>query len=134
MPTTTTTTKEPQEQIPEFSLALSVELRATSKGLPKVKEQKSGKLSWEWRKTIRKEKATEDVSRHITIFPETIFPEDCAEYSHHLQQVEFQIDLIPGAAPIAHAPYLLAPSEMKELSDQLKELFDKGFIRPSSSP
>ncbi|GJT98170.1 putative reverse transcriptase domain-containing protein [Tanacetum coccineum] len=32
------------------------------------------------------------------------------------------------------APYRLAPSEMKELSEQLKELFDKGFIRPSSSP
>nr|GFC20919.1 putative reverse transcriptase domain-containing protein [Tanacetum cinerariifolium] len=50
------------------------------------------------------------------------------------RQVEFQIDLIPGAAPVARAPYRLAPSEIKELSDQLKELFDKGFIRPSSSP
>nr|GEY04398.1 putative reverse transcriptase domain-containing protein [Tanacetum cinerariifolium] len=50
------------------------------------------------------------------------------------QQVEFQIDLIPGAAPVAWAPYRLAPSEMKELSEQLQELSDKGFIRPSSSP
>ncbi|GJT62697.1 putative reverse transcriptase domain-containing protein [Tanacetum coccineum] len=50
------------------------------------------------------------------------------------RQVEFQIDLIPGAAPVARAPYRLAPSEMKELSDQLHELSDKGFIRPSSSP
>ncbi|GJT45593.1 putative reverse transcriptase domain-containing protein [Tanacetum coccineum] len=50
------------------------------------------------------------------------------------QQVEFQIDLIPGAAPVARVPYQLAPSEMKELLDQLQELFDKGFIRPSSSP
>nr|GEX83222.1 hypothetical protein [Tanacetum cinerariifolium] len=49
------------------------------------------------------------------------------------RQVEFQIDLIPGAAPVARAPYRLAPSEMKELSDQLKELSNKGFIRPSSS-
>nr|GFC48533.1 putative reverse transcriptase domain-containing protein [Tanacetum cinerariifolium] len=48
--------------------------------------------------------------------------------------VEFQIDLIPGAAPVARAPYRLAPSQMKELSEQLQELFDKGFIRPSSSP
>nr|GFC55330.1 reverse transcriptase [Tanacetum cinerariifolium] len=46
--------------------------------------------------------------------------------------VEFQIDLIPGAAPVARAPYRLAPSEMKKLSEQLQELFDKGFIRPSS--
>ncbi|GKC17039.1 putative reverse transcriptase domain-containing protein [Tanacetum coccineum] len=50
------------------------------------------------------------------------------------RQVEFQIDLIPGAAPVARAPYRLAPSKMKELSDQLKELSDKGFIRPNSSP
>nr|GFB34457.1 hypothetical protein [Tanacetum cinerariifolium] len=48
--------------------------------------------------------------------------------------VEFQIDLVPGAAPVAWAPYRLAPSEMKELAEQLKELSDKGFIRPSSSP
>nr|GFA70797.1 reverse transcriptase domain-containing protein [Tanacetum cinerariifolium] len=40
----------------------------------------------------------------------------------------------PGAAPVARAPYRLAPSEMKELAEQLKELSDKGFIRPSSSP
>ncbi|GJX44950.1 putative reverse transcriptase domain-containing protein [Tanacetum coccineum] len=44
------------------------------------------------------------------------------------------IDLVPGAAPVAQAPYRLAPSEMKELADQLQELSDKGFIRPSSSP
>ncbi|GJS35740.1 putative reverse transcriptase domain-containing protein [Tanacetum coccineum] len=50
------------------------------------------------------------------------------------RQVEFQIDLIPGAAPVARAPYRLASLEMKELSDQLQELSDKGFIRPSSSP
>ncbi|GKB09933.1 hypothetical protein Tco_0843856 [Tanacetum coccineum] len=50
------------------------------------------------------------------------------------RQVEYQIDMIPGAAPIARAPYLLATFEMKELSDQLQELSGKGFIRPSSSP
>ncbi|GJV31479.1 putative reverse transcriptase domain-containing protein [Tanacetum coccineum] len=50
------------------------------------------------------------------------------------RQVEFQIDLMPGAAPVARAPYRLAPSEMKELSEQLQELSDKGFIRPSSLP
>nr|GEW41521.1 putative reverse transcriptase domain-containing protein [Tanacetum cinerariifolium] len=46
------------------------------------------------------------------------------------RQVEFQINLIPGAAPVARAPYRLAQSEMKELSNQLKELADKGYIRP----
>nr|GEZ76535.1 hypothetical protein [Tanacetum cinerariifolium] len=50
------------------------------------------------------------------------------------KQVEFCIDLVPGATPVARAPYHLAPSELKELSEQLKELSEKGFIRPSSSP
>ncbi|GJT51300.1 retrotransposon protein, putative, ty3-gypsy subclass [Tanacetum coccineum] len=50
------------------------------------------------------------------------------------RQVEFQNDLVPGAAPVARAPYRLAPSEKKELLDQLQELSDQGFIRPSSSP
>ncbi|GJV42325.1 putative reverse transcriptase domain-containing protein [Tanacetum coccineum] len=48
--------------------------------------------------------------------------------------IEFQIDLVSGVAPVARSPYRLAPSEMQELSVQLKELSDKGFIRPSSSP
>ncbi|GJY99601.1 hypothetical protein Tco_0517031 [Tanacetum coccineum] len=50
------------------------------------------------------------------------------------RQVEFRIDLVPGAAPVARAPYRLASSEMRELSVQLQELLDKGFIHPSSSP
>ncbi|GKD10298.1 hypothetical protein Tco_1189983 [Tanacetum coccineum] len=53
-------------------------------------------------------------------FPE-VFPEDLSGLPT-TRQVEFQIDLIPGAAPVARAPYRLAPSEMKELTDQLKEL------------
>ncbi|GJX80033.1 putative reverse transcriptase domain-containing protein [Tanacetum coccineum] len=61
------------------------------------------------------------------------FPEDLPGLPP-ARPVEFQIDLIPGAAPVARAPYRLAPSEMKELSEQLQELSDKGFIRPSSSP
>ncbi|GKG27971.1 hypothetical protein Tco_0406298, partial [Tanacetum coccineum] len=59
------------------------------------------------------------------------FPEDLPGLPP-TQQVEFQIDLIPGAAPVAQAPYRLAPFKMKELSEQLKELSDKGFIRPTS--
>ncbi|GJZ29395.1 hypothetical protein Tco_0574042 [Tanacetum coccineum] len=65
-------------------------------------------------------------------FPE-VFLEDLSGLPP-ARQVEFQIDLIPGAAPVARAHYRLAPSKMKELSEQLKELSDKGFIRPSSSP
>ncbi|GKB63613.1 putative reverse transcriptase domain-containing protein [Tanacetum coccineum] len=77
------------------------------------------------------EKRLEDVPI-VRDFPE-VFPEDFPGLPP-TRQVEFQIDLMPGAAPVARAPYRLAPSEMKELSEQLQELSDKGFIRPSSSP
>ncbi|GKF03902.1 hypothetical protein Tco_0034570, partial [Tanacetum coccineum] len=62
-----------------------------------------------------------------------VFPEDLSGLPP-ARPVEFQIDLIPGVAPVARAPYRLAPSEMTELSEQQQELSDKGFIRPSSSP
>ncbi|GJW65130.1 putative reverse transcriptase domain-containing protein, partial [Tanacetum coccineum] len=80
-------------------------------------------------KSERKQIEDVPIVRH---FPE-VFPEDLPGLPP-ARQVEFQIDLIPGAAPVARAPYRLAPSEMKELSEQLQELSDKGFIRPSSSP
>ncbi|GJX38391.1 putative reverse transcriptase domain-containing protein [Tanacetum coccineum] len=48
--------------------------------------------------------------------------------------VEFQIDLVLGAAPVARTPYRLTLAKLQELSTQLQELFDRGFIRPSSSP
>nr|GEZ54023.1 putative reverse transcriptase domain-containing protein [Tanacetum cinerariifolium] len=47
-----------------------------------------------------------------------------------IQQVKFQIDLVPGVAPMANVSYILAPSELQELSTQLQELSDKGFIIP----
>nr|GFB41548.1 putative reverse transcriptase domain-containing protein [Tanacetum cinerariifolium] len=50
------------------------------------------------------------------------------------REIEFFIDLIHGAMPVAKSPYRLAPTEMQELANQLKKLQDKGFIRPSSSP
>ncbi|GKF37845.1 putative reverse transcriptase domain-containing protein [Tanacetum coccineum] len=49
-------------------------------------------------------------------------------------QVEFHIDLVPGATPLVRAAYRLAPLELKEVSEQLQELSDKGFTRPSLSP
>ncbi|GJU82642.1 putative reverse transcriptase domain-containing protein [Tanacetum coccineum] len=62
-----------------------------------------------------------------------VFPEDLLGLPPQ-RQVEFRIDLVPGATPVAKSPYRLAPSEMQELSGQLQELQDKGFIRPSHSP
>ncbi|GJR85348.1 putative reverse transcriptase domain-containing protein [Tanacetum coccineum] len=62
-----------------------------------------------------------------------VFPKDLLGLPPS-REVEFCIDLIPGAVPVAKSPYRLAPTEMQELSNQLKELQEKGFIRPSSSP
>ncbi|GKD58838.1 putative reverse transcriptase domain-containing protein [Tanacetum coccineum] len=78
-----------------------------------------------------KEKRLEDVPI-VQEFTE-VFPEDLPGLPP-ARQVEFQIDLVPGVAPIVRAPYQLAPAKMQELSTQLQELSDKGFIRPSSSP
>ncbi|GJT65326.1 reverse transcriptase domain-containing protein [Tanacetum coccineum] len=54
-----------------------------------------------------------------------VFPKDLPGLPL-VRQVEFQIDLIPGATPLTRAPYRLAPSEMQELSDQLQKLSDRG--------
>ncbi|GJZ93362.1 putative reverse transcriptase domain-containing protein [Tanacetum coccineum] len=77
------------------------------------------------------EKRLEDIPV-VREFPE-VFPENLPGLPP-VRQEEFQIDLIPGAVPVARAPYRLAPSEMQELSNQLQELADRGFIRPSTSP
>nr|GEX23454.1 putative reverse transcriptase domain-containing protein [Tanacetum cinerariifolium] len=68
----------------------------------------------------------------ICYFPE-VFPDDLPRLPPP-RQVEFKIELIPSAAPVVRAPYHLAPYELKELLDQLKELSENGFIRLSSSP
>ncbi|GJT29748.1 putative reverse transcriptase domain-containing protein [Tanacetum coccineum] len=75
------------------------------------------------------------IKAHVTVihdFPK-VFPEELPGLPPP-RQVEFRIDLVPWAAPVARALYRLAPSEMKELSVQLQELLKKGFIRPSTSP
>ncbi|GJU65266.1 putative reverse transcriptase domain-containing protein [Tanacetum coccineum] len=77
-----------------------------------------------------KDKLVKDVPT-VRNFPE-VFPEDLPGLLP-TRHVEFQMNLVPGAAPVALTPYRLAPSEMKELSDQLQELSDKGFIRPTFS-
>ncbi|GKB57131.1 putative reverse transcriptase domain-containing protein [Tanacetum coccineum] len=59
-----------------------------------------------------------------------VFPEDLLGLPPQ-RQVKFRTDLVHGATPVAKSPYRLAPSEMQELSEQLRELQDKGFIRPS---
>ncbi|GJS28709.1 putative reverse transcriptase domain-containing protein, partial [Tanacetum coccineum] len=62
-----------------------------------------------------------------------VFPEDLPGLPP-MRQVEFQIDLVPSGAPVARASYRLAPLKLQELSTQLQELSDKGFIRPIFLP
>ncbi|GJS84806.1 putative reverse transcriptase domain-containing protein [Tanacetum coccineum] len=76
------------------------------------------------------EKRPEDIPV-VREFPE-VFPKDLPGLPP-VRQIEFQIDLIPGTTLVARAPYRLAPLEMHELSNQLQELSDRGFIRPSTS-
>nr|GEW83786.1 putative reverse transcriptase domain-containing protein [Tanacetum cinerariifolium] len=78
-----------------------------------------------------KEKRMKDVPE-IHDFPE-VFLEELPRLPQP-RQVEFRIDLVPRAAPVSRAPYILALSEMKEFSVQLQELLKKGIIHPSSSP
>ncbi|GJW83310.1 hypothetical protein Tco_0156455 [Tanacetum coccineum] len=86
-------------------------------------------------KTLTSIKANEQTLSDIPIIRdfEDVFPDDLSGLPPQ-QQVEFRIDLIPGATPIAKSPDLLAPLEMQELSEQLQELQDNGFIRPSHLP
>ncbi|GJT98801.1 putative reverse transcriptase domain-containing protein [Tanacetum coccineum] len=136
---------------------------ALQERLPKLEKQELGKSSWDWSfmstafsslidivPTIldygynvfwahitankAEDKSEEKRLEDVPIVYEflKVFPEDLSGIPP-VRQVEFQIDLVPGPAHIARAPYRLAPFKMKELSDQLPELSDKGFIRPSSS-
>uniref|UniRef100_A0A2N9I1S3 RNA-directed DNA polymerase n=1 Tax=Fagus sylvatica TaxID=28930 RepID=A0A2N9I1S3_FAGSY len=68
----------------------------------------------------------------VSEFPE-VFPEDLPGLPPD-REIEFSVDLLPGSGPISKAPYRMAPAELKELKEQLQELLDKGFIRPSVSP
>ncbi|GJU86289.1 putative reverse transcriptase domain-containing protein [Tanacetum coccineum] len=71
------------------------------------------------------EKKLDDI-RVVQDFPE-VFPDDLSGLPP-VREIEFRIDLIPGASPVVKSPYQLAPSEMLELSNQLKEVQEKGFI------
>ncbi|GJW84596.1 putative reverse transcriptase domain-containing protein [Tanacetum coccineum] len=80
-------------------------------------------------------KASEQKLEEIVVVRDfsEVFPDDLSGLPP-TREIEFRIELIPGAMPVAKSPYRLPPSEMEELSEQLRELQDKGFIRPSSSP
>nr|GFB30690.1 putative reverse transcriptase domain-containing protein [Tanacetum cinerariifolium] len=145
----TTTIGGPHRHIKEFPLALSVKLKAgngnavaraygvaSAGGNPDANVMTGypvflANITTKTLKDKSEEKRLENVPI-VRDFSE-VFPEDLPGLPL-TRQVEFQIDLIPGAAPVARTPYRLAPSKMKELLDQLQEFSGKGFIRPSSSP
>ncbi|GJZ74904.1 putative reverse transcriptase domain-containing protein, partial [Tanacetum coccineum] len=84
---------------------------------------------------ISYEKAQKYMEKGCQLFLAPVTVKENKDMSNEKQLKDVPtIDLVPGAAPVARAPYRLAPSEMEELSTQLQELSDMGFIRPSSSP
>ncbi|GJZ14972.1 putative reverse transcriptase domain-containing protein [Tanacetum coccineum] len=84
---------------------------------------------------LRSAKTKEQKQKEIVVVRDylEVFSDDLSGLPPN-REIEFHIELVLGAIPIAKSPYRLAPSKMEELSGQLKELQDKGFIRPSSSP
>ena len=62
-----------------------------------------------------------------------MFPEELLGLTPQ-REIEFAIDIFPGATPASITPYRMAPMELNELKLQLQELLEKVFIRPSVSP
>ncbi|CAH9094254.1 unnamed protein product [Cuscuta europaea] len=83
-------------------------------------------------KDLNSEDPTIDQIPVVNEFPD-VFPEEIPGMPPE-REVEFSIDLLPGTAPISKAPYRMAPKEMQELKEQLEELLEKGYIKPSISP
>ena len=65
-------------------------------------------------------------------FPD-VFPEELPGMPPD-REIEFLIELLPGTAPISKRPYRMPPNDLEEIKQQIKELLEKGYIRPSSSP
>ncbi|GJR95528.1 putative reverse transcriptase domain-containing protein [Tanacetum coccineum] len=88
-------------------------------------------LGMDW---LASHRATIDCYARTVIFGNVRQPEFVYHGSSPLKEIEFGIELIPGAEPISKAPYRMAPVELKELKEQLQEMLENGFIRPSVSP
>ncbi|MCI68717.1 RNA-directed DNA polymerase (Reverse transcriptase), partial [Trifolium medium] len=62
-----------------------------------------------------------------------VFPDDISDLPPE-REVEFPIDVVPGTSPISMAPYRMSAAEIEKLKEQLEELLEKRFVRPSVSP
>ena len=85
-----------------------------------------------WVKDSSSDTPTHETVPVVCEFPE-VFLEDLFGIPPK-REIDFGIDLLPDTQPISIPPYRMAPAELKELKDNLKDLLDKGFIRPSISP
>ncbi|XP_070036946.1 uncharacterized protein [Nicotiana tomentosiformis] len=65
--------------------------------------------------------------------PKGVFPDELLGIPLD-REIDFVIDVMPGTQPISILPYRMAPTELKELKEQLKDLLEKSFIKPSVSP
>ena len=83
-------------------------------------------------RNVEADKGAVDRVPVVCEFPD-VFPEELLGLPLK-REIEFYIDVVPGTDPISMPPCRMAPAELKELNEQLKELLDKGFIRPSTSP
>ena len=81
--------------------------------------------------TVKARPSVSDIPT-VSDFPD-VFPEELPGLPPH-RDIEFDIDVVPGATPASITPYRMAPLELKELKLQLQELLERGFIRPSVSP
>ena len=79
---------------------------------------------------VNKEQELGLIPENVPIIREyvDIFPQDLPGLPP-AREISFEIELLPGSAPVSRAPYRMAPAELRELQVQLQELLDKGIIR-----
>ena len=85
-----------------------------------------------WVRDVESEVPPHELVPIVNEFPE-VFPNDLPGFPPE-RDIDFGIDLLPDTNPISIPPYCMALEELKELKEQLKDLLEKGFIRPSKSP
>ena len=99
-----------------------------------LKEMKRGSTCFVIVAQEKKMSAEEQISK-IPVVDEyaDVFPDEIPELPPS-RDIDFSIDLIAGAGPMSAAPYRMAPAELAELKNQIEDLLEKKFIRPSASP
>ncbi|XP_052180212.1 uncharacterized protein LOC127793503 [Diospyros lotus] len=126
------TTKDPAEQ----RLERQVSRASDRKWISALKAEKLLRQGAQGYLSCVQEKGKEPLKiEEVRIVREfgDVFPDELPRLPPQ-REIEFAIEIVPGAGPISIPPYKMAPAELRELKTQLQELLDKGFIRPSMSP